>query len=74
MKISIKTIGLLKEYHPGEHDLTIAPGVSVQQVISTLNIPTQLVAMVLVNNSQQTKSYILMDGDQVQLIAVQGGG
>lgn len=74
MRISVKTIGLLKDYHPGESDLIIDPGISVRQVILMLNIPTQLVAMVIVNDVQTAKEYILNDDDRVQLIAVQGGG
>ena len=72
--VSIKTIGFLKSYHPGTTGLSVVPGTSLRQIIASLNIPVDLVAMVLVNDRQEQKDYLLKNGDKVQLIAVLGGG
>jgi molybdopterin converting factor small subunit len=39
-----------------------------------LNIPPDVVALVLVNDTQQSKDYRVQDGDVVKLLAVVGGG
>ena len=37
-------------------------------------MPPEVVALVLVNDEQETKDYVIQDGDYVKLIAVIGGG
>jgi len=51
-----------------------AAGQTISQAVEALGINPQLVALVLVNEAQQSKAYVLQDGDQVQLMAVVGGG
>lgn len=49
-------------------------GQTVRQAIAALGIPPEVIALVIVNDAQQTKDYRLQDGDVVKLIAVIGGG
>ena len=37
-------------------------------------MPPELAALVLVNDEQQSKDYVLQDGDVLKLMAVIGGG
>ena len=37
-------------------------------------MPPEVVALVLVNDEQQSKDYLLQDGDTVKLMAIVGGG
>ena len=39
-----------------------------------LGIPPELAALVLVNDEQQDKEYVLQEGDVLKLMAVIGGG
>jgi sulfur carrier protein ThiS len=43
-------------------------------MLTSLGINPDLVAGVFVNDEQQTKDYVLQDGDIVKLLAVIGGG
>jgi len=74
MQISVKTIGFLKNYHPGDPELIVEPGITIESLLKQLEIPSNLVALVLVNDKQERKNYILQDADGVQFIAVLGGG
>jgi molybdopterin converting factor small subunit len=40
----------------------------------TFDMPPEIVALVMVNDEQQSKDYVLKEGDIVKLIAVIGGG
>jgi sulfur carrier protein ThiS len=75
MSIRIKPTNLLKGYTAGKTDIPVEmDGKSVRECLAALNIPPELVALVLVNNEAQGKDYIVHDGDIVQLIPVVGGG
>jgi sulfur carrier protein ThiS len=74
MPAFIRPFGILKSYTGGQSDLPIAAGTSVRDALLALGIPPDIVAMVLVNDEQQRKDYLLQDGDIVKLIAVVGGG
>ena len=54
--------------------MEVEPGRSVRQTLVDLGVPPELVALVLVNDVQQDKDYVLSDGDFVRVIAVIGGG
>ena len=73
--VSITVIGLLKNYTQNRESLTLhAAGKSINQVLAELGIPSVLVAVVLINGRQESKDYVLQDGDIVKLIPLVGGG
>ncbi len=74
MPVKIQPLGMLKTYIQNENERLVAAGVTVRQAMEELGIPPEVVALVLVNSEQQTKDYILQDGDVVRLLAVIGGG
>jgi len=47
---------------------------TVREAVAALGMPPEIVALVLVNDEQQSKDYFLQDGDVVKLAAVVGGG
>jgi len=65
---------MLKSYIGELKETTVEAGNSVRDTLASLGIDPQLVAGVFVNDEQQTKDYILQDGDVVKLLAVIGGG
>lgn len=67
-------VGLLKKYGDGQSSLTVEPGQTVMEVIQSLGLDPDLVAIVMVNGRQKFKSYRLEDGDNVKLVPMVGGG
>ncbi|OGO60359.1 MAG: hypothetical protein A2032_02765 [Chloroflexi bacterium RBG_19FT_COMBO_49_13] len=65
---------MLKSYIGDLEETTIEAGIPVREALTTLGINPDLVAGVFVNGEQESKDYILQDGDVVKLLAVIGGG
>jgi sulfur carrier protein ThiS len=65
---------MLKTYIGELKETSVDAGQSVRETLTTLGINPDLVAGVFVNDEQQSKDYILQDGDIVKLLAVIGGG
>ena len=65
---------MLKTYIGNLTETVVDPGRSVRQTLADLGVPPELVALVVVNDVQQDKDYVLSDGDFVRVIAVIGGG
>lgn len=74
MTAQIKLLGILKSYVGNQSQIEVNAGNTVRETMRALNIPSELVALVLVNNTPQTKEYCLQAGDVVMLMAVVGGG
>jgi len=75
MSIIIKPIGQLKAYINGEKEASIdCAGLTVNEALAELGIPSLLVALVMVNDRQEGKDYRLQDGDRVLIMSVLGGG
>jgi sulfur carrier protein ThiS len=74
MKATLRPSGALKAYIGGKTEITIEAGHTVRETLSALNIPPEVVALVVVNEEQQTKEYFLQEGDVVRVLAVIGGG
>jgi sulfur carrier protein ThiS len=56
-------------------ELTVPAGISIREALSMFNIPSEVVALVVINGVHSTdKDTILNDGDIVKLMAVIGGG
>jgi sulfur carrier protein ThiS len=65
---------MLKDYIGEQTETSVEAGQSVRQSLTVIGINSDLVAGVFVNGEQQSKDYILQDGDIVKLLAVIGGG
>lgn len=65
---------MLKSYIGDQKETTVEAGISVRESLAHIGINPDLVAGVFVNGEQQSKDYILRDGDIVKLLAVIGGG
>lgn len=74
MSATICPLGMLRQYLQGEKEARIAAGQTVRQALTSLGIPPEVVALVLVNDQPQEKDYFLQDGDVVKILAVIGGG
>jgi sulfur carrier protein ThiS len=74
MSAYIRPIGTLKSYIGGQTEVAVDAGRTVRETMAALGIPPEIIALVLVTDAQQSKDYVLQDGDVVKLIAVIGGG
>ena len=75
MSVILRPIGHLKSLVNDQTELTVPAGVSVREALALVNIPSEVVALVVINGAHQTdKDTILNDGDIVKLMAVIGGG
>jgi sulfur carrier protein ThiS len=74
MSATIKPLGMLKDYLGEFTEATVESGGSIREAVVLIGINPDLVAGVFVNGEQQSKDYILQDGDIVKLLAVIGGG
>jgi len=78
MTVQIKPTGLLKSYTGGKSVITLEAtevgDKSVRDVLISLNIPSEMVAMVLINGILHEKDYLVQNWDIVQLIPLIGGG
>jgi len=74
MTAQIKPVGMLKSYIGGQTEVAVEAGRTVREAIAALGIPPEIVALVMVNEEQQSKDYVLQEGDVVKLMAVLGGG
>jgi len=74
MTATLRPFGMLKSYIGGNPEIVVDAGRTIRQAIQALGMPPEVVALVLVNDEQQAKDYVLQDGDTVKLMAVIGGG
>ena len=65
---------MLKNYVGGRAQVQVDAGRTVRETMVALGIPPEVVALVMVNDVQQPKDYIVQDGDVVRLVMVVGGG
>jgi sulfur carrier protein ThiS len=74
MTAVLRAIGMLKSYVNDQAEVEIPSGVSVRDALKSTGMIPELVALVLVNDEQKDKDYILQDGDVLRVMAVIGGG
>jgi sulfur carrier protein ThiS len=74
MPVVIRPLGMLKEYIGGQSETTVEAGRSIRETLLALGMPPELAALVLVNDEQQDKAYVLQEGDVLKVMAVIGGG
>jgi len=74
MSAIFRPVGMLKAYFGEKDEVHVPSGVTIRETMLRFNMPPEIVALVLVNDEQQSKDYVLQDGDITKLIAVIGGG
>ncbi len=72
MSVQIVPVGFLQPMFPAV-DLEV-DGKTVDQILQELEIRSDLVAVVLINGRQASKSAVVRDGDVVKLVPFVGGG
>lgn len=75
MPVTLRPIGHLKDMVNGQTELTVPAGISVREALALAQIPSEVVALVVINGVHTTdKDTPLQEGDVVKIMAVIGGG
>jgi sulfur carrier protein ThiS len=74
MPATLRPSGALTSYIGGKREIAVEAGLSVRETLEALKIPSEVVALVVVNEEQRSKDYVLQEGDIVRVLAVIGGG
>ena len=78
LEVKVKLYTILKKYGEGKLDkdnnISIPEHLTLQDLISHLNIPEKLGKVCLVNGSPRDKEYTLSEEDEVKILALMGGG
>jgi sulfur carrier protein ThiS len=74
MSATMQLSGGMKDVTGGRDRFEVEPGRSVRETLVGLGIVPDIVALVVVNNEQQSKEYIIQEGDTIRILAVIGGG
>lgn len=74
MPAHLYPLGIIKSYIGGKTEIEIEAAQTVRETLRALNIPSDIVALVVVNDVPQSKDYCVQEGDVIKLIAVVGGG
>ncbi len=65
---------MLKSYTGDQKEVSVEAGRSVRETLVAIGINPDLVAGVFVNDEQQSKDYLVQEGDVIKVLAVIGGG
>lgn len=75
MPVTLRPIGHLKSMVDNQTELTVPDGITVREALALVKIPSEMVALVVINGVHHAdKDVLLRDGDVVKLMAVIGGG
>jgi sulfur carrier protein ThiS len=74
MSAKLRPIGHLKSLVNGQNELEVESGSTVRATLEKAGIRSELVALVMVNDEQCDKDYVVREGDVVKVMAVIGGG
>ncbi len=74
MPAKLRPVGHLKSLVNGQSELDVESGSTVRATLEKAGIRSELVALVMVNDEQRNKDYVVQEGDVVKVLAVIGGG
>ncbi|MDM8516171.1 MoaD/ThiS family protein [Desulfobacterales bacterium HSG16] len=73
--ITIKLFASLGKYAPADHErYRIESGISVRDLLNTLNIPEDQAKLIFINSVKSTLSSVLKGGERVGIFPPVGGG
>jgi sulfur carrier protein ThiS len=74
MPATLRLSGPLRDFNGGKPELQVESGHTVREVVTGLGIVPETIAVVVVNDEQSTKDYVIREGDVVLVLAIIGGG
>jgi sulfur carrier protein ThiS len=74
MSATFRLSGSLRDEVGGKTEFQVDAGRTVRETLVTLGIVPEVIALVVVNEEQQSKDYLIQEGDVIRVLAVIGGG
>ncbi len=74
MPATLRPSGALREVVGGQAEVQVETGRTVRETLAALGIVPEVVALVVVNEEQRSKDYVIQEGDVIRVLAVIGGG
>jgi sulfur carrier protein ThiS len=74
MPAILRPSGALRDLVGGQAEVPVKTGLTVRETLAALGIVPEVVALVVVNEEQRTKDYVIQEGDIIRVLAVIGGG
>ena len=74
MPATLRPSGSLRDLVGGQAEVQVETGRTVRATLAALGIVPEVVALVVVNEEQRTKDYVIQEGDIIRVLAVIGGG
>lgn len=74
MSATLRIGGSLRDVVGGKQEIQVESNQTVRITLAAVGIVPETVALVVVNEQQQSKDYIIQDGDIIRVLAVVGGG
>jgi sulfur carrier protein ThiS len=74
MPATLRPSGSLRDAVGGKAEVQVEAGRTVRETLAALGIVPEVVALVVVNEEQQSKDYVIQEGDVIRVLAVIGGG
>ncbi len=74
MPATLRPSGALRDLVGGQAEVQVETGRTVRKTLAVLGIVPEVVALVVVNEEQRSKDYVIQEGDVIRVLAVIGGG
>jgi sulfur carrier protein ThiS len=74
MSATLRPSGALRDIVGGQSEIKVDAGRTIRETLRILGIVPEVVALVVVNEQQQSKDYVIQEGDTIRVLAVIGGG
>ncbi len=74
MTATLRLSGGLKAATGGKTEYQVAAGQTIRAALSSIGIVPETIALAVVNDEQQTKDYLIREGDVIRVLAIIGGG
>jgi len=74
MTATLRLSGSLRDLTGGLAEIQVDCGRTVRETLASLGIVPEVVALVVVNEEQQSKDYVIQEADVIRVLAVIGGG
>jgi sulfur carrier protein ThiS len=74
MPATLRPSGALRDLVGGKAEVQVESGRTVRTTLADLGIVPETIALVVVNEEQKTKDYLIQEGDIIRVLAVIGGG
>ncbi len=74
MTATLRPSGALRDVVGGQSEVQVETGRTVRETLAALGIVPEVVALVVVNEEQRSKDYVIQEGDVIRVLAVIGGG